>query len=281
MIVFLNGQFVPEEQALLSVFDRGFLYGDGLFETLRVFNGRPFRWAQYLERLHRGAELLRLRLPFSAEELRLHADELIRRNQMPESVLRLSVSRGLGPRGYSIKETEQPSVVMSLHPAPVVDPRHPPQWRLLTSSLRVAANDPLATIKTCNKLPQILARAEAEEHGADEALLLNTDGEVVEAASSNLFWIEKGTLCTPPLEDGALPGITRALALELGPTLDLPTKEKSARPETLHQADGVFLTLSTLGIVEATSLDGKPLARSSWVARLQAAYQRTILEETS
>ena len=116
---------------------------------------------------------------------------------------------------------------------------------------------------------------------ADEALLLNTDGEVVEAASSNLFWIEKGTLCTPPLEDGALPGITRALALELGPTLDLPTKEKSARPETLHQADGVFLTLSTLGIVEATSLDGKPLARSSWVARLQAAYQRTILEETS
>ncbi len=280
MIVFLNGRFVPEDQAVVSVFDRGFLYGDGLFETFRICNGQPFRWAQHIERLQRGAERLRLRLPFPGEALRSYADELIRVNQMPESILRLNVSRGAGPRGYSTARTGPALVVLSLHPAPAIDPRHPPQWRLLTSSLRLSANDPLATIKTCNKLLQVLARAEVEERGADEALLLNAAGEVVETTNSNVFWIENSTVSTPPVEDGALAGVTRAVVLELCPALGLPCQEKSARLETLHTADGVFLTLSTLGIVEAISLDGEVLRRSPLVATLQVALQRTLQEET-
>ena len=175
MIVFLNGRFVPEEQALVSVFDRSFLYGDGLFETMRVFGGRPFRWAQHLERLERGAQFLKMSLPFPATALRGLAGELIDQNNMPEALLRVTLSRGVGNRGYSPRGAGHPSLLMSLHSAPVFDFEKPPRWRLATSSFRLPANEPLAQFKTCNKLPQILARAQADEAGADEALLLNTE----------------------------------------------------------------------------------------------------------
>src|SRR2546422_8771556 len=125
MIVFLNGQFVAEEQAVVSVFDRGFLYGDGLFETVPVYGGRPFRWAQHLERLARGADYLKIRLAFSPKELRKLAGELIERNGMPNALLRLTLSRGVGERGYSPKGADSPVVVMALYPASPADPQNP------------------------------------------------------------------------------------------------------------------------------------------------------------
>src|SRR5262249_3309468 len=159
MIVFFNGQFVPEEQACVSVFDRGFLYGDGLFETVLVSNGKPFRWDQHLHRLLRGMQFLKFQLPFPIEQLSTNATELIRRNEISEGLLRVTISRGKGPRGYSTRSADNPTVVVSLHASPVAQrARH---WRLITSSVRVPAAEPLAAFKTCNKLPQILARAEA------------------------------------------------------------------------------------------------------------------------
>ena len=121
MTVFLNGEFVPEERATVSVFDRSFLYGDGLFETMRIVNGRPFRWEQHLKRISSGAGFLKIRLPKCFASLRASADQLIAANQMPESLLRLTLSRGVGLRGYSPKGADEPSLVMSLHPAPPVD----------------------------------------------------------------------------------------------------------------------------------------------------------------
>jgi len=280
MIVFLNGQFVPEQQAVVSVFDRGFLYGDGLFETLLVRQGQPFRWGQHLDRLQRGAQVLRLPLPFPPQELRRHADDLLRRNERRDAVLRLTLSRGAGPRGYSIPPAGSPSLVMTLHPAPVFDPQAPPRWRLFTSTVRVPTHDPLAAIKTCNQLPHILARAEAEDHEADEALLLNTDGNVAEAASGNLFWIQEGQVCTPPPTEGALAGVTRAVTLELCAALGLSHRKKVLRPEALRQADGVFVTMSTLGLVEAVSLDGQPLPLAPQVETLRQAYWRQVALET-
>ncbi|MBI5385267.1 MAG: aminodeoxychorismate lyase [Verrucomicrobia bacterium] len=280
MIIFLNGQFVPEERATVSVFDRGFLYGDGLFESLLVRHGRPFRWRQHFERLQQGAKLLRLGIPFAAETLQAHAAELIRLNHLPDSILRLTLSRGTGPRGYSIRGANQPLLVMSLHAAAPVDPQKPPRWRVVTASVRVPANDLLAQVKTCNKLPQILARAEAEEQGADEALLLNTDGTVVEGASSNLFWVHRGTVCTAPLVEGLVAGVTRAVVLELCWSLGLRHEERAARPDELRQADGVFLTLSTLGVVPVVSLDRVPVAGSPLTDQLQRAYWQRVESET-
>jgi aminodeoxychorismate lyase len=281
MIVFLNGEFVPEELAVVSVFDRAFLYGDGLFETLRIRNGRPFRWEQHLQRLERGARFLDIQPPFSAAALREAAGQLIAANRLPEALLRLTLSRGVGRRGYSPKGADRPLLVMSLHAAPAADPEHPPLWRLVTASFRLPANEPLAQFKTCNKLAQILARAQADAAGADEALLLNTDGWVVEGASSNLFWAQDGQVCTPPLASGILAGVTREVIGELCGSLGLAVCERNLRPDDLRRAEAVFLSLSSVGIAEAVSLDGQVLRQSPLVERLRAAYANLLSRETA
>ncbi len=255
MIVFLNGEFVPEDEAVVSAFDRGFLYGDGLFETLRVMNGVPLDWGGHWRRLAAGAETLKLTLPFASDFLLAQARELSHQNQLPEALLRLTLSRGPGPRGYSPKGADTPTLVMSLHPAPMLG-APAPRWKLHTASLRVPAGDAPTRCKSANKLLHVLARAEAEAAGADEALLLNSRGEVAEAASANLFWIEQGTVHTPPLSTGALPGTTRELVLGWCAGYKVPFHETVAEPDRLQRANGCFLTLSSLGVVEVASLDG-------------------------
>lgn len=281
MIVFINGRFVPEAEATVSVFDRSFLYGDGLFETLRVSNGKPFRWAQHLDRLERGAAFLGIRIPFAADALAAFASELIVRNDIREALLRLTLSRGVGVRGYSPRGADRPVLVMSLHPAGGPPADAPLRWRARTASMRLPAGDALAQFKTCNKLAQVLARAEAEAAGADEALLVNTDGFVVEAASSNLFWVQAGKVYTPPLADGILRGITREVVRELCDSLGQPLLEGDLRPIELRQVDAAFLTLSTTGIVELAEIDGAPLGTSPVVAKLFAAYNALVRTECS
>jgi aminodeoxychorismate lyase len=275
-IVFLNGRFVPEAQATVSVFDRGFLYGDGLFETLHVFRGQPFRWPEHIERLRRGAVFLKIKIPYPPDDLRQFARELIEHNQLPESLLRISLSRGVGLRGYSPKGADQPTLVMSVHPAPETTGQPPPVWRVITAASRLPANEPLAEFKTSNKLPQILARAEADAAGADEALLLNTNGEVVEAASSNLFWVEEAGVCTPPLNSGILAGVTRLVVLEICQTLGLPVRETGVTPAELLCTQGIFLSLSSWGIIEIGSLDGHDVPRSPLTAQIREAYDALI-----
>jgi branched-chain amino acid aminotransferase len=279
MMVFVNGQFLPENQAVISVFDRGFLYGDGLFETIRVFNGKPFRWTQHLERFQHGADFLKISVPYSPQALRDSALQLIAQNNLPDSLLRLTLSRGVGTRGYSPKNADCPTLVMSLHPS--LPTKDGPAWRLITSSFRLPANEPLARFKNCNKLLQIMARAEADAAGADEALLLNSDGYVVEGASSNLFWIQDQTICTPALPSGILPGVTRAVVLELCQKLGLPTREANITLEALHKTDGLFLSLSSLGVVPAQTLDDRPLPASNLFPPIRDLYRTTLGQDTT
>ena len=281
MLIFLNGKFVPEERAVVSVFDRGFLYGDGLFETIRVRNGKPFRWAQHLERLRHGADFLKIKPPFSPDALRDFAARLAAKNKMPDALMRLALSRGVGVRGYSPQGSDSPTLVMSLHPMPKVDLNNPPHWRLVTSSFRLPANDPLAAFKTANKLPQILARAEADAAGADEALLLNPAGRVVEGTAGNLFWVSRGAVCTPPLTAGILPGVTRGVVLEICRALKIPMKEKSPRAAELVSASGVFLSMSSRGIVEAVRLDGRKLHRAAAGKEIRRSYEKLLRDETA
>lgn len=280
MLIFLNGQFVPEDRAVVSVFDRGFLYGDSLFETILVRQGRPFRWEQHLERLQHGADFLKIKLPFTPEALRDFAGQLIVRNSLPDALLRLTLSRGIGQRGYSPRGAEQPTLVMSLHPAPVAPASGPAPWTLITSTHRLPATETLARFKTGNKLVQVLARAEADAAGVDEALLLNTDGLVVEGTASNLFWLRHGTVCTPPPTSGILAGVTRALVLELCHQLAVPVQESNVTPEALRHTEGMFLTLSSLGVVEAVEWDGVPLARSPLLEKIHRAFAETVGAET-
>lgn len=291
MIVFLNGQFVPEAEATVSVFDRSFLYGDGLFETMLVSNGKPFRWQPHMERLERGATFLGIKIPFTREALAKSAAELIARNEMPEALLRLTLSRGVGIRGYSPKGADSPVLVMTLHaigaPSTVSASSGqaeavlgvPVRWRAHTASFRLPAGELVAQFKTCNKLAQVLARAEAEATGANEALLLNTDGFVVEAASSNLFWVKDGTVCTPPLASGILAGVTRDVVRELCAKLSVPYRESSIRPADLAKANAAFLSLSSHGIVELAEIDGTKVGSSPLIGWLHKAYLAQVCAE--
>ena len=278
MHVFLDGEFLPLERAVIPVDDRGFLYGDALFETMPFYGGVPFRWAAHLARLEQGLKLLRIALPRPAAKLEGFASELVKVNGMPDCVLRLTVSRGSGPRGYSIKLAQKPRVLMTLHPLPK---KSVASWRLVTSSLRVLADDPLNQFKTASRVRSVLARAEAEDQGADEALLLNERGEITEGAATNVFCIQRGTVCTPPLAAGILPGITRAVVFEICGQSGIAISEQPMTLADLFAAEGVFLTVSTAGIVGATSLDGRPLGQSAVIARLQAAYGDVVGAETS
>ncbi len=278
MTVFLNGQFVPEEQAVVSVFDRGFLYGDGLFETMRVFNGRIFRWDQHLARLQRGLEFLNLNVSLNPGQLRGIAQRLVDENQLPDSLLRLTISRGVGKRGYSPVGADKPTLVMSVHPAPTLSTQN--GWRVVISTVRLPAGEELATHKTCSKLPQILARMEADAAGADEALLLNTEDLVVEGASSNLFWLEGKQVCTPPLPAGILAGVTRAVVLEICRDLQIPTRESTVTAKQLPATQGAFVSLSSFGIVPISSLNGKEMPFSPLSTQIAAAYQDLLRRET-
>ena len=280
-IVFIDGRFVSEIEAKVSGFDRSFLYGDGLFETLSVYRSVPFRWEAHMERLGQGAKFLGLSVPLSPSELRRQAEVLIARNRMPEALLRLTVSRGVGRRGYSPRGADRPCIVMTLHPAPARDSVPEAGWKLATASVRLPAGDALARFKTCSKLAQVMARAEAEAAGADEALLLSTEGFVVEAASANLFWVRSGVVETAPMGAGILAGVTRSVVLELCRDLGVPCAEAQVKSRELVGAQAVFLSLSSHGIIPACVLDGLPIGRSPVVTRLTDAYRELLHRETS
>ena len=278
MIVFLDDRFVPEAEAVVSVFDRSFLYGDGLFEAIRLYQGKLFRWEQHFERLAAGAQELRIQVPQTAGAIRNAATELWRQNDSPaDAVIRLTLSRGIGPRGYSPTGANKPRLIMALHPLPAIEPRK--SFRLITSSLKVAADDSLSKYKTCNKLHQVLARAEADQSGAQEALMINTKGHVAEATSSNLFWVSSGVICTPPLQSGALSGITRAVVMELASSLRIPAAEVETTPAKLLNAEGIFLSLTTLELIEVIELDGQGVSRSRIIPNLQIAYRELVGKE--
>jgi aminodeoxychorismate lyase len=281
MISFLNGEFVPADRAVVSVLDRGFLYGDGLFETLLVSNARPFRWDQHWQRLEQGASFLGIEAPFPAQAARQAINRLIHENQTREALARITLSRGVGPRGYSPRGANSPTFAITLHSAPPApDPTRPVRWKLQTASFRLNHQDLLAQFKTANKLAQVLARAEVEADGADEALLLNDRDQVVEAATGNLFWVEDGVVLTPPIE-GILPGVTRQAVLELCAATGITTREDSPDLARLQHSDGVFISLSSFGVVPAESINGRPCRLSSCSDRLLADYLELVRRETA
>lgn len=275
-----DGQLVHESQARISVFDRSFLYGDGLFETLLIWNRRPFRWEQHWERLQRGLGVLRLPLQFDHDTVVNQITRLLDANQMNHGILRLQVSRGAGARGYSPPAKPNPVTIISTHPLEPVAPGQPHGWRLHRASFRLPPLGELASFKTCNKLLHVVARLEAHEHHADEALLLDIEGNVAEAAAGNLFWWADGRLHTPPLATGALPGVTRQVILELASRWKWETRETLAGLEQLRGAEGVFLTTSPMGVIEVLEIDDQPIHRSNVTQECHAGYWALVVRES-
>jgi branched-chain amino acid aminotransferase len=279
MTVFLNGKFVPAHEAVVPVNDRGFMYGDGLFETTRIVGGRAFRLAQHLERMVRGADYLKIPLPYPPKEIQKFVAQLVELNSMPEGVLRITLTRGSGERGYTPAMTEKPFIVMTLHPLPPMPAEGPLQWSMITSSYHVPASGAISSFKTTSKILHVFARIEAHERGADEALLLNTNGEVAETAGGNIFWVYQNSICTVPTGRGVLPGITRAVVLEICQSLGLETNKRVIKPQHLRNAEGIFVSQSVLGIVPVVAFDGEHVVPSPLVDQIASAYNEMLLKE--
>lgn len=279
MMVYLNGEYLEESVAKVPVTDRGFLFGDAVFETLRTVKGKPLLWSPHLARFWRGADLLGIPVPLSAEGLSEAVDALLHLNQMPDAVLRITLTRGSGPRGYSPKGADQPRLVITSQLAPEPFGGRGDGWDVVTSRWRVPSPGPLSEIKHANRLTSILARAEADAAGAQEALQLCATGQVAEASGSNVAWLVDGTLVAPGPDTGALAGVMQDYVLRAAVRLGWPCQRSSMAPEGLWEVDGVFLTNSVHLLVPMRSLDGRALRISPKIGILMGELQDALLVE--
>lgn len=259
MQVYLDGAFVDAAEARVSVFDHGLLYGDGVFEGIRLYQGCVFRLEEHLERLEYSAKAILLDLPLSRQEMSDAVCESCRRNGLVDGYIRLVVTRGPGNLGLSPTSCKKPSVIIiadriQLYP-PEVYARGLAIVTVPTRRTNPAALDP--AIKSLNYLNNILAKMEAAQQGALEAVMLNDQGYVAECTGDNLFIVHKGRLFTPDVSSGALRGITRQTILDLAAALGLPLVEKNLTRYDLFCADECFLTGTAAELIPVVSIDGR------------------------
>src|SRR3954463_6377930 len=245
----VNGRISSGEDAVIPVFDHGFLYGEGIYETLRTYNGRLFLYDRHMRRLRNSAQFIDLELPFADDEIAAHIRDTIAAATLDkqDAYVRLLVTRGVGELTYDLKATPKPSWVIIVKPLPSPAPE------LYEKGVRVALVDVVRNhpqsvnpmIKSNNLMNSALAAQQAIKRGAFEAVMRNYRGELTECTQSNLFIVKDGATLTPPLESGLLPGMTRELVFELGRDLDINVREQVLRDEDLFGAEEAFLTSTT------------------------------------
>lgn len=258
-VVYVNGEFVDREKASVSVFDHGFLYGDGVFEGIRAYDGVIFKLDDHLKRLYNMSKALLLDIPLSKEEMTEKICETMRRNNLRDAYIRLVVSRGKGDLGLDPFKCSNPTVIIiadkiSLYP----EEMYQKGLKIITSSYRrnsIQTLDP--QIKSLNYLNNILAKIEAVKAGYPEALLLNVDGYVVECTGDNVFIVSNGILYTPPSAAGALGGITRATVIDIAKKLGIPFEEKYFSLFNVYTADECFLTGTAAEAIPVTEVDSR------------------------
>ena len=281
MKVWIDGAVVDGSQARIPVTDHGFLYGDGIFEGIRLYNRRIFRFDDHLARLAVGARCLALTIPGGIEAVRRIVIDTARAHGRDDAYLRLIVSRGEGSLGVDPTTCRDPRIVCIADEVRVYpEEKVRSGIALVTSSLRRPGPDVLdPRVKSLNYLNSALAKLEACRQGADEALLLNAAGRVVEASVANVFCVRAERLLTPPPSDGALEGLTRATVLELAGEQRVPAEERSLGRFDLLAAEEVFLTGSGAGIVAVGSLDGIGIGKGGpgpITRRLSQAFERYV-----
>jgi len=257
-LVYINGELVPESEAKISVFDHGFLYGDGVFEGIRAYKGVVFKLREHIERLYDSAKFLRIEIPMSKEDLMEAILETVRRNGLSDCYIRVVVTRGVGDLGLDPRKCSKPSIIIIARPmAPLLGKR---AVSLIISSVRrdgVDATNHQA--KSLNYLNNILAKLEAINAGADDAVMLDSRGFVSEATGENIFIVKDGRIMTPPPTSGILSGITRDCVIELAKSLGYEVVERELTPFELLTADEVFLTGTAAEIVPVESVNGRKI----------------------
>jgi len=258
MRIYLNHRFVAEKKAVVSVFDHGFLYGDGIFETLRAYEGRLFRLDEHVLRLKESAEWLKIVLPYTLPVLRRLLVQALAINHLKNALIRICISRGTGPIGLDPALCRKPTLVIIPR---VFNGCPPTQYRngLKVAIASVRRTPPQALnprIKSMNFLNNILAKIQAKENHADEGLMLSLDGYLTEGSVSNLFLIKRRRLYTSAAGLGILEGITRRVVIELAKKNRIPLHETRLRPSDLYKADECFLTNTSMEIMPVVKADG-------------------------
>jgi len=277
-IVYLNGSLIPSSEASISALDYGFLYGYGLFETMRAYGGRVFRLDNHLTRLIRSAEVLGL--PIGTLNLKDAVMDTIQANQLGDARIRIAISIGEGGMVPDSSTCNRPTVlILAGHYQPYPEEVYQKGFRAVVSSIRRNSGSPLSRLKSANYLESLLARQEARAAGVNEALCLNEKGSLAEASMSNIFLVTNGILRTPGQESGILPGITRETILELAPPLGINTLECNIRLDELFHAEEAFLTNSLIEVIPLTEIEGKPVGSGTpgpLTRKLLTAYRELV-----
>ena len=284
-VVFLNGKLVARSEARVSAFDLGFLYGYGLFETLRAYSGRIFRLRDHLNRLGRSAQVIGI--PLDASTLERACYDTLKANRLADARIRLTVSIGEGEGTPDAPAHRRPTVLIAATSyTPPSPEKYRDGFRAIVCSVRQNSGSPLSRLKSANYLNNLLARKEARDAGADEALLLNERGFLSEGSTSNIFVVSGGALITPDEESGCLPGVTRQVVIGLAAAMGMAVSQREIRLEELVLADECFITNSLIELMPLGEVDGKRIGGTGGAAekrpatrRLMAAYREMVAEE--
>ncbi len=281
MKVWIDGQLVDESEAKLSVFDHCTLYGDGVFEGIRIYGSKIFRCRDHVDRFYESARKIRLALPYSREEIVEAMERTIAANEQVDGYIRMVATRGAGTLGLNPMICAPPSVFIIVSNIALYPPEMYEKGMgvIIAKTRRIGAASLDLSIKSCNYLNNILAKIEAIDAGLAEAVMLNEMGHVAECTGDNIFIVADGVVKTPPPEDNILHGITRQTVLELADGLGIETREESFTPEQLLAADECFLTGTAAEVIAVTSVDGKSIGNGKpgpITGRLLAAFREYI-----
>jgi branched-chain amino acid aminotransferase len=259
--IYISGKFVPQEDAKISVFDHGLLYGDGIFEGLRAYRGKVFRLRKHIVRLYESAKAIWLEIPISPDQMCDAVNEAVRVNKIDDGYIRLVVTRGAGTLGLDPNRCSNPQVII-IADAIALYPPELYEKGLEIVTVSVQRNHPAALsprIKSLNYLNNILAKIEGLQAGCIEALMLNHKGEVAECTGDNIFIVRRGALWTPPLEAGILEGITRDAVIEVARAAGIEVREAPMTKHDVYTADECFLTGSAAEVIPVVKVDSRTI----------------------
>lgn len=283
LLIYVDGQYLPKSKAKISVYDHGFLYGDGVFEGIRAYNGYVFKLEEHIDRLYSSARAIMLEIPLKKEEMKRAVVETLKKNKLKEAYIRLVASRGAGDLGLDPRRCPKPTVIIitdriRLHDGAAKE-------KGITAIISWVKRDPVdATsheIKSLNYLNSILAKIEANSAGADEAICLNKEGFVCEGVAENIFMVAKGTIITPPTSTGALRGITRSVVIEIAQRLGYTVTKKEITPSDLFIADEVFLTGTAAEVVSVKEINKRRIGDGipgPVTTKLMKEYHKAVLD---